>query len=129
MANKGVCCAAQAAGDLGKPLIVIVHHKDGTTSQRCGTCEVRPSCTNPQKLVFAFRFIKSLACGLAGAKSCAPTSAGIAQYNAERAKVATTAELTTHGYTIAPGTGAVSFPVYTRPAGSPAPSPYVLPPS
>lgn len=129
MANKGVCCAAQAAGDLGKPLIVNVKHKDGSITQRCGTCEIRPSCSNQAKLVFAFRFIKSLACGLAGATHCAPTAAGQAQYNTERAKVATAAELTALGYTLAPTTGAVAFAPYTRPAGAPAPTPYVLPPS
>jgi hypothetical protein len=85
---KGICCAAQAAGDLGRPLIVNVVHKNGTTTQRCGVCEVRPSCSNPQKLVFAFRFLKSIACGLAGATKCTPSSAGIAQYNAERTAAA-----------------------------------------
>ena len=84
MASKGICCAAQAAGDLGKPLVIVVHRKDGSTYQRCGTCEVAPSCRAPQKLVFVFRFLKSAACGLVGATSCGPTAAGIAQYNAER---------------------------------------------
>lgn len=81
--GSGLCCAAQAAGDLGKPLIVTVHKKDGSTVQRCGVCEVVPSCRHPQVLVFAFRFIKSMACGIAGRTSCKPTAGGIAEYRAQ----------------------------------------------
>lgn len=117
---KGLCCAAQAAGDLGKPLVINVRHKDGTTSQRCGVCEVIPSCRDPQKLVFAFRFLKAIACGLAGAAKCGPTPTGIAQYNAARSVAATTG--------FAPFEG-VALPIrpYTLPHG--APGPYALPPS
>lgn len=79
MASKGLCCAAQAAGDLGKPLLITVHHKDGTTSERCGVCEVVPSCKNQAVPVFAFRFLKGIACGIPGG-SCKPTAAGVAQY-------------------------------------------------
>ena len=92
MASKGVCCAAQAAGDLGKPLIVSVTTSTGLVKQRCGVCEVRPSCSNPQKLVFAFRFLKSVACGLLGTAKCTPTAAGIAQYNATATQAATVAQ-------------------------------------
>jgi hypothetical protein len=80
---KGLCCAAQAAGDLGKPLIITVHHKDGTTTRRCGVCEVVPSCRDQSKLVFAFRFLKSMVCGIPGAKQCVPTAAGITEYRAQ----------------------------------------------
>lgn len=86
MASKGICCAAQAAGDLGKPLVVTIHRKDGSTYQRCGTCEVAPSCRNPQKLVFVFRFLANAACGILGATKCTPNAAGVAQYNAERGR-------------------------------------------
>ncbi len=79
---KGLCCAAQAAGDLGKPLLVTIHHKDGTQSQRCGVCEVVPSCKHPQNRVFAFRFLHANVCGLTAAK-CQPSAAGIAQYTRE----------------------------------------------
>ena len=79
---KGLCCAAQAAGDLGKPLIVnVVSTLTGLTTQRCGTCDVVPSCRNPNKLVFSFRFLKKQDCNLVGGK-CVPSAAGIAQYNA-----------------------------------------------
>ena len=88
MANKGICCAAQAKGDLGKPLAVKYVTKTGETKIRCGVCEVRPSCSDQSKLVFAFRFLKNMACGIAGAASCAPTSAGVAQYNATRTAAA-----------------------------------------
>ena len=87
---KGVCCAAQQAGDLGKPLIVNVRTANGVTT-RCGVCEIRPSCRDPQKLVFAFRFLKGLACGLATTK-CGPTAAGIAQYNATATAAGTTGQ-------------------------------------
>lgn len=92
MASKGVCCAAQAAGDLGKPLVISIHKKDGTVTQRCGVCEIRPSCSNAQKLVFAFRFLKGAACGLLGASKCTPSAAGIAQYNATATSAATVAQ-------------------------------------
>ena len=92
MASKGICCAAQAAGDLGKPLVITIHRKDGSTYQRCGTCEVAPSCRNPQKLVFVFRFLANMACGIVGAAKCAPTAQGVAQYNAERTAAAGTGQ-------------------------------------
>lgn len=77
---KGLCCLAQQRGDLGKPIVVVLHHKNGQTSQRCGVCEVVPSCRNPQKRVFAFRFLKNLVCNLPGKAHCEPTQAGIAEY-------------------------------------------------
>lgn len=111
MASKGICCAAQAAGDLGKPLVITVHRKDGTTYQRCGTCEIVPSCRTPQKRVFAFRFLASADCGIVAAK-CGPTAAGIAQYNAEvgRARVAGQPSLLEQ---------APTFPASGLPLGSP----------
>jgi hypothetical protein len=124
MASKGVCCAAQAAGDLGKPLVVTLHKKDGTLATRCGVCEVRPSCSNPQKLVFAFRFLKSVACGLPGASQCKPTAAGIAQYQAERTAAASTPQGAFIETPTLP-TGA-TFAPYTRPTGSTW-LPYTLP--
>ncbi len=81
---KGICCALQAAGRLGDPVVVTM--KNG--SKRCGVCEVRPSCRDPQKLVFAFRFLKGLVCKLPGASACAPTAAGVAQYNQVRTQAA-----------------------------------------
>lgn len=117
---KGICCAAQAAGDLGRPLVVMVHRKDGTTYERCGTCEVRPACNNPQKRVFAFRFLPSGACGLAASK-CMPTAAGIAQYEREVTASA------------AAGQGVLSYSATTPPTfipvprGAIAPAPYRLP--
>src|SRR5216684_524618 len=87
---KGICCQLQAEGHLGQPIQLTIHKKDGTTTQRCGVCEVRPSCSNPQKLVFAFRFLKSAICGIAGVSSCKPTAAGTAQYSAARQAAATT---------------------------------------
>jgi hypothetical protein len=79
----GLCCAAQAAGDLGKPLIVnVVSKSTGQTTQRCGVCDIVPSCKNPNKTVFSFRFLKKQDCNLAGGK-CTPTAAGIAQYNTQ----------------------------------------------
>lgn len=90
---KGLCCAAQAAGDLGKPLVIDVVTKTGI-HQRCGVCEVVPSCRNPNKRVFAFRFLKNIACGLAGRASCTPTAAGIAQYTAQIPLAAAGREIT-----------------------------------
>jgi hypothetical protein len=120
MASRGVCCAAQAAGDLGKPLVVDVHTASGI-KQRCGVCEVRPSCHNPQKLVFAFRFLKNAACALPGTAHCAPTAAGIAQYNAERTAAARTGQIPLYEH----HNGAVTFAPYAHPGI--APSPYQLP--
>jgi len=118
---KGLCCAAQAAGDLGKPLIVTIHKRDGTTSQRCGVCEIAPSCRDPQKLVFRFSFLKGIDCHLAGG-ACAPTAAGIAQYNAERgAAIAAGQVPLAYQYPVTPG-GAITFA--PRP---PAGAPYTLP--
>jgi hypothetical protein len=90
---KGLCCAAQAAGDLGKPLVVTIHRKDGSTYERCGVCEVQPSCRNPGKLVFAFKFLASAACNLPTAVHCAPTAAGTAQYNAQVSAAAQAGQL------------------------------------
>ena len=114
---KGLCCAAQAAGDLGKPLVVQITKKDGTTTQRCGVCEVRPSCSNQAKLVFAFRFLASAACGLVGASKCAPTQAGLTQYNTERQVAMTIGQI--------PLTDAPSLPTYTGPRVTTRP--YTLP--
>ena len=91
---KGLCCFAQRQGDLGKPLLITVHKKDGTTSQRCGVCEVVPSCRDPQKRVFAFRFLKAMVCGLPGKTACTPSAAGVAQYTAQRPIAATGGERT-----------------------------------
>jgi hypothetical protein len=85
----GLCCLAQKNGDLGKELVVTIHHKNGTTTQRCGVCEVVPSCKDQSKLVFAFRFLANAVCRLPGKSSgCTPTAAGRVQYNAERALAA-----------------------------------------
>ena len=116
---KGICCAAQAAGDLGKPLVVTIHRKDGTTREACGVCEVVPSCRNPQKLVFAWRFLKGLACGLAGATHCTPTAQGRAQYENERTAAAA------RGQT--PLIDVTGIPTYTLPHMPTVP--YLLPPS
>ena len=111
MASKGICCAAQAAGDLGKPLIITVHRKDGSTYQRCGTCEVAPSCRNPQKLVFVFRFLKGVACGIAGAAKCGPTAQGVSQYNQERSSALSTGQrVLLEQPPLFPATGAVGSP-------------------
>jgi hypothetical protein len=119
---KGLCCAAQAAGDLGKPLIVHTHHKDGSVGpDRCGVCEVGPSCSNPQRVVFKFRFLKPADCHLASG-SCKPTSAGIAQYNAERGRVSVSGETPLlYQYPVAPGGRIVFTPE------APAGAPYTLP--
>jgi hypothetical protein len=119
---KGLCCAAQKAGDLGKPLVVTVHNKCGGATQRCGVCEVGPSCQNPQKLVFKFRFLKSIDCNLT-AGSCQPTQAGIAQYNAERGRASVSGEIPSiYQYPITPG-GAITF----TPEGRLPGAPYQLP--
>jgi hypothetical protein len=121
--GKGLCCAAQQAGDLGKPLIVTMHKKDGTTFQRCGTCEVGPSCQNPQKLVFKFRLLQSADCHLPSG-SCKPTAAGIAQYNRERSIAAVSGEVPDiYAYPVEPG-GTITFT--PRP---PVGKPYQLPAS
>jgi hypothetical protein len=120
--SKGLCCAAQKNGDLGKPLIVTVHRKDGTTTTRCGTCEIGPSCANPQKLAFKFRFLKGVDCNLAGG-SCVPTAAGVAQYQAEAARVRVSGDVPDiYQYPLSPGGGPIVFS--PRP---PAGAPYVLP--
>jgi len=122
MASKGLCCAAQAQGDLGKPLIVTIHKKDGTTSQRCGVCEVAPSCRDPQKVVFQFKFLKGVDCHLAGG-SCQPTAAGIAQYNATRSQASVSGEVPDlYQYPALPGAGPIVFT--PRP---PRGAPYQLP--
>jgi hypothetical protein len=94
---KGLCCAAAAAGDLGKSLVVSIHKKDGSISRRCGVCEVAPSCRDPQKLVFRFKFLASADCGLAAAGKCTPTAAQIAQYDAARIEAAGHPVLTYNG--------------------------------
>ena len=116
---KGLCCAAQAAGDLGKPLIVTVRRRDGTTFQRCGVCEVRPSCSNPQKLVFAFRFLKRLVCGLpGGATKCGPTAQGVAQYQSQIPVAAAGGQFTAFGPDIRE-TPQFEFPPTMIPGGVP----------
>jgi hypothetical protein len=87
-------------------------------NKRCGVCEVRPSCRDPQKLVFAFRFLKGIVCGLAGASKCTPSPAGIAQYNTER----TSAGVSGSAFEIA------DIPPYTVRTPITA-RPYQLPPS
>jgi len=122
MANRGLCCAAQKNGDLGKPLIVTIHKKDGTTQTRCGTCEVGPSCRDPQRLVFQFRFLKGMDCNLASG-SCKPTAAGVAQYNAVRSQAAVSGEVPDiYQYPLTPGGGPIVFT--PRP---PVGAPYQLP--
>lgn len=123
---KGLCCAAQAAGDLGKPLIVTFHHHDpttgailGTAYQRCGVCEVGPSCSNPQKTVFKFRLLHNNACGLPSKAKCPVTSAGIAQYASERSAAATRPQVPV---AVNPATGAFTFGTL-----SPTAAPYTLP--
>jgi len=125
---KGLCCQVQADGHLGDPIQITVKHKDGTTSQRCGVCEVRPSCSNPQKKVFGFRFLKAAICGLASTGGCTPTPAGIAQYSRVRTQVmASGATLEVQDPFFAPG----EVPTYvTLPipgAGAPRRIPYTLP--
>lgn len=118
---KGICCALQAQGNLGKPIQLTIHKADGTTIQRCGVCEVRPSCSNPQKKVFAFRFLKSVVCGIAGSSKCTPTAAGITQYNSARTQAATSGSALevedTAGYPTLPipGLGAPARIQYTLP--------------
>jgi hypothetical protein len=109
----GFCCEMQARGLLGHADIITITKKDGTRSQRCGVCEIGPSCSNPQKLVFKFRFVASADCGLI-AGTCKPTEAGIAQYNRDRVEPA--------GHTVVrrtpatPGLGGTyTFPTVTTP--------------
>ena|SRR5216684_1971744 len=83
---KGLCCDLQSRGLLGRQVTLTL--KNG--SQRCGVCEVRPSCRDPQKLIFAFRFLPGADCKLPGKSSCIPTAAGVAQYNSQRAADAAT---------------------------------------
>jgi hypothetical protein len=87
---KGLCCQLQADGLLGREVQLTIHKKDGTTVDRCGVCEVGPSCSNPQKDVFRFRFIPSAVCNIPGTSACTPTPAGIAQYQAARTAARTT---------------------------------------
>ena len=67
--------------------MVTVALKTGGTTTRCGVCEIVPSCKNPQKTVFAFRFLKKQECGLPGT-ACAVTPAGLAQYTAQQGTAA-----------------------------------------
>lgn len=120
---KGLCCAAQAAGDLGKPLIIQVHRKDGTITQRCGVCEVVPSCKHPQNRVFAFRFLASDVCELTAA-SCAPTAAGVAQYQRERVIAAPGGARETTAYITGGGDGR---PITLTPRALTRDTPYLLP--
>lgn len=120
---KGLCCAAQAAGDLGKPIIITVHKKDGTTVQRCGTCEIVPSCRNQAIKVFAFRFLHSIDCGLFGAAKCKPSAQGEAQYNLERARASSGLER--EAYLPVYMNGRVSA---VRPGRAITGAPYTLPP-
>jgi hypothetical protein len=114
---KGLCCAAAAAGDLGKALVVHMRNSCGVTTERCGVCEIGPTCQNPQKLGFRFRLLPSADCGLAGRK-CAVTPAMIAQYNANRT------EPSGHAVFDVSGTGTNTF---TRFAPPRTPAGYTLP--
>ncbi len=100
---KGLCCAAQAAGDLGKPLVLTLTHKTGPlagqTYQKCGVCEIAPSCSDQTKMVFRFRFLPGSTCGIAGASSCKPTPTGVAQYNAARLSLAAAPATVEYGVT------------------------------
>lgn len=118
---KGLCCAAQAAGDLGKPLVVTVALKTGGTTTRCGVCEIVPSCKNPQKTVFAFRFLKKQECGLPGT-ACAVTPAGLAQYTAQQGTAAAAGPV--GAFTVGGTAGAVTL---TPTAGFLGGLPYTLP--
>lgn len=127
---KGLCCAVQAQGGLGKPIQLTIHNKDGSTTQRCGVCEVAPSCSNPQKRVFRFRFLKGIVCGLAGAGKCGPTPAGVAQYANARATAAATGSAIEYEDTqTGPGiTFAGPYPSLPIPgAGAPSRVTYQLP--
>jgi len=115
---KGLCCRVQADGNLGKNLVIPIHKKDGTISHRCGVCEIRPSCRDPQKRVFAFRFLHSQSCRLAAAK-CVPTQAGIAQYDRTAAE-----ERTSPTNPLEYLNGARPYPL---PPGAPPALPYTLP--
>jgi len=120
---KGLCCAAQQAGDLGKPLIVNVHRKDGSVVQRCGTCEIVPSCRDQAKMVFRFSWIPSAICNLVAAV-CKPTPAGVAQYNTARGQLAIGSEAT--GYLEAYGGSPAAY-TFTGRALPPGRPPYALP--
>jgi hypothetical protein len=121
---KGLCCAAQAAGDLGKPIVIVVHKKDGSTTERCGTCEIVPSCRNQTVKVFAFRFLASADCGLAAAK-CKPSAAGEAQYNLERARASSGLEREAYTPVYSNGTSRITG---VRPLRAIPGRPYMLPP-
>lgn len=112
---KGLCCQVQADGRLGFPIEVTIHKKDGSTIQRCGVCEVAPSCSDPQKKVFRFRFLKNMVCGIMGGTACGPTPAGIAQYGAQRTAARTTgATFELEDIGALSGPGAVAPPKYAQ---------------
>lgn len=120
---KGLCCQAQKNGDLGKPLqIQMVRKCDGKVITRCGVCEVGPSCRDPQKLVFQFRFLKGVDCNLATGK-CMPTAAGVAQYNNERALAQQSGQVPEY---VTYNTANSTYSFVPRP---PAGAPYTLPSS
>jgi hypothetical protein len=125
---KGLCCLAQANGDLGKPLRIVVQTKSGT-SERCGVCEVVQSCSTqtskPPHPVFRFRFLAGGECDLTTGK-CLPTTAGIAQYNTERARAGSGLESEFFIPTISGTNGHYTS---IRPGGAiTRRAPYVLPP-
>jgi hypothetical protein len=100
---KGLCCQAQARGVLGAPLLINVRLKSGVQVQRCGVCEIAPSCQNPQKPVFRFRFLKGQDCNLTSGR-CIPTPTGVAQYQS----LGTSPNLATLGTWTGPGGGPVN---------------------
>lgn len=121
---KGLCCAAQSRGDLGKPLVMTIHTKSGA-HQRCGVCEVVPSCRNQAVKVFAFRFLPNAVCNLAGKASCKPTPAGEAQYLRDVAIMAPGGAREPYAYQITGGDG---LPLAFTPRALPGPEvPYILP--
>lgn len=122
---KGLCCEAQAAGDLGKPLVIDVVRKDGTHTERCGVCEVVRSCKDQTKKVFAFRFLPAGVCGI-GAKKCLPTAAGIAQYDAAARQMAAGTERTEY-IPIETGTNGRVTGFRGMPIPGAHPTPYRLP--
>lgn len=124
---KGLCCQIQAQGGLGRPIQLSIRKKDGTTVERCGVCEVGPSCSNPQKTVFRFRFLASRVCGIAGTSSCQPTPAGIAQYNTARTQASTLGSPVEYEdpFTVKPGDPYVALPIPG--AGAPSRVTYRLP--
>jgi hypothetical protein len=117
---KGLCCMAARAGDLGKTLKVDIHNKmtGAIIGQRCGVCEIGPTCKNPQVLGFRFRFLASEKCGLPG--KCMITPAYVTQYNANRTEAAG------HPVYQYNGTGKNIITPYTPPD---VPIAYTLPPS